>query len=62
MEEECNYLPRHHLERLFTEAGFTFEHQEHAYLRYRFGHSVLFSDRLLRRVTTMVILSRRQVA
>jgi len=59
MEEECNYLPYAQLVALFHDAGFSFEHREHDYLRYRFGRTVPGADRALRRVTTMAVLSRQ---
>ena len=58
MEEGCNYLPYRELVRLFSEAGFSFEHAEHTYLTYRFGRSLPLADRLLRKITTMVVISR----
>jgi SAM-dependent methyltransferase len=58
MEEECNYLPEFVLRELFLSAGFTFEHTEDEYLRYRLGFSAPFLGRALQRVTTMVIVSR----
>lgn len=60
METQCNYLPRREAGRLFEEAGFTFEHRELDYLRYRFGAAPLLTDRLLRKLTTMVVFSRRR--
>ena len=60
MGEECNYLPRASFVRVFNESGFSFEHRERDYLRYRFGSAPVLADRLLRRTTTMVVLSRRQ--
>ncbi len=59
MEEECNYLPHSNWVRLFVEAGFSFEHIEHEYLRYRLGRSLPYADRILRRLTTMVVLSTK---
>jgi SAM-dependent methyltransferase len=59
MQDECNYLPRRELIATFERAGFSFENEEHAYLCYRFGRTFPGADRLLRRITTMVVLSRR---
>jgi ubiquinone/menaquinone biosynthesis C-methylase UbiE len=59
MEEECNYLPESELKRLFESAGFTFEHAENAYLRFRLGFSANLLARALQRVTTMVIVSHK---
>ena len=60
MEDECNYLPRAELAALFNAAGFSFEHVERDYLTYRFGRAPILGDRLLRKLTTMVILSERR--
>ncbi len=59
MDEQCNYLPRTELTQLFNDAGFSFEHRERDYLRYRFGSAPILAARLLQKVTTMVVLSRR---
>jgi SAM-dependent methyltransferase len=59
MEEECNYLPRAELVAAFERAGFSFHHAEHDYLEYRFGRTFPGADRLLRKLTTMVVISRR---
>ena len=58
MEEECNYLPEDTLRNLFVSAGFTFEHAEDEYLRYRLGFTAPLLARIVRRVTTMAIVSR----
>lgn len=57
MEEECNYLPEAALRGLFASAGFTFEHAEDAYIQYRLGLTAPLLARVVRRVTTMVIVS-----
>lgn len=59
MNEECNYLPEAELKELFESAGFTFEHAEDAYLRYRLGLTAPLLARIVRRVTTMAIVSHR---
>ncbi len=60
MDEQCNYLPEPAWRNLFTAAGFTFLHQEDAYLRYRFGFTGSLLERALRRTTTMVVASTKQ--
>jgi SAM-dependent methyltransferase len=59
MQEECNYLPRAELVAAFERAGFSFQHTEHDYLKYRFGRTFPGADRLLQKITTMVVISRR---
>ncbi len=59
MDEQCNYLSRPALTQLFHDAGFSFEHRERDYLRYRLGSAPMLAGRLLQKLTTMVVLSRR---
>jgi ubiquinone/menaquinone biosynthesis C-methylase UbiE len=59
MEERCNYLSEAALEELFEVAGFTCEHHEDAYVRYRLGFTAPLLARAVRGVTTMAIVSHR---
>lgn len=60
MDERCNYLPEAALRELFETAGFTFEHHEDAYLRYRLGFTAPLLALAVRGVTTMAIVSHRK--